>query len=356
MNVWVYQIGNIPVYDVLSSKSGGGVEVDIPRKWHVPTEDLKDTGGRINLMPSGRTSPDAVDISVRGDFFETSTMPAMSFVNQINSLGGFKDIPIIGFRLVSQPNGSQPVLHWLTMNVTVEDVNVEFSYKDTEWKSDIVSVDIKMKGSAYWESLNPSVWSYSPFNHRGGQNPFSIEHPRYIHNIQKSYSFIRRVDNSVILYNPSLWSNFYKADPFGSYGFSWTSSLSNSVYSHPYFWSGEPVSYYAFKNLELGNRVSIQVVKNSGITTSATLLTNDLNAILAARGYYGLRPSDIIITGKTNPIPGFVIRDGVVTPVVVPWTKQDVFVGRLGIGQSLVKVSVDNSGILQSQLHIFQSY
>jgi len=356
MNVWIYQIGNIPVYEVLSSRSDGGVEVDIPRKWHVPTEDLKDTGGRINLMPSGRTSPEAVDISVKGDFFETSTMPAMSFVNQINSLGGFRDVPIIGFRLASQPNGSQPILHWLTMNVTIESVDVEFSYKDTEWKSDVVTVDIKMKGEAYWRSLNSSVWSYSLFNHRGDQKSFSISHPKYITDINKNYSFVQRIDNNTIIHNPSLWGVFYKSDPFGSFGFSWTSSLSNYVYSHPYFWSGEPISYYAFKNLDLNNQVSIEVVKNDGSLSTSTLNTNDLHTILVARGYYGLRPSDIIIAGKTNPLPGFVIREGNVIPVVAPWIKQDVFVGRVGIGESLIKVTVNNSGILQSQLHIFQSY
>jgi len=378
MTLILYQLGDFPIHNVAVGIDQKGLQVTRKRKWRNPVETLTDVGGVYSTLPATRDLPDDNTMTVKLNIIASENMGLDNVYNVLNSLGGRRNVPIIGFEIENQ---TSPIdedcidsLTWLKNFAVITDISVKYEYASEKnpWNLDYLEVSLTLFLGTQWEVLNPWVWEYrswtdrimNPFSESVGQQGLDtfFEHPSTFDKI-KPDSYFFRWDAGLFDFNPTYWGLRFSQGRYGGEGSDWTSVGTHVVNADPLRWSGKVQSLYGFTGLSTSGTIAIDTKQATGFfqgdfeSQSSTLDLAQLNTDLVAAGYTGVQADDVIITGFADPAPGFIIRDDVIITDVRPqWSYPGTYPGETGRAYNEVTVSLTGTGGQVAYLHEFGVY
>lgn len=356
MPLFVYQLGDVPLYHTLIGTGDDGVTIDVSRSWRSPSTDLVGVGGSVSFLSNARTLPMSPTVTVEGTLAPTPPYSIARLVNSLTSLGGRRDTPLIGFFLEDTESAAHTDLIWLYTNVLVKSLSAAYSYHDSGdvWSLDKQPISISMQAETKWRPLPRWLWEYrdpfeyiinptSPYNSQVGFDTL-FNHPRTLADLRECYYFYRwQSDGSA--YSPAFWGLQFSG-VLGGYGSDFTDFGRYEFYSDPALWSAAPSSAYAFTGLSPNGSISITVKRQTGLFANqvreevSSLDLEVLDADLATAGYTGLRLDDVVFTGLMSPLPGFVWRDSKKLLGVLPkWSYPGTYPGETDRGYNTFTVT-----------------
>lgn len=371
--LFLYQVGDLPLYDSLRGPGGKGIQIDMSSEWRDPTQKFSGISGQHSYAPLTHGILDKNSISVKGAVYPTKFMDAEEFQNMLFSIGGRRNIPIIAFRYVENYNSTAQYIDWLVNYGMVNKVprKQEYMSEDNifapltaEIQFDIDNLGLK------WRRLSPWLWEYRRWADRvidpnssllaASEPSNKFVHPqKFAQILPDRYFFL--YDTTLTDFSPAFWGVKYEEEPNdGGFGSNWVGVGTFEFFSDPLRWSAPPSSVYAFTNLATSGTLSIAVQRTTGFfanqvveeisTLDLAIVDSDLNAV----GYGGLRSDDIIITGLVAPQPGFVLRDGSKIEAARPkWDYPATYPGEASRGYNKVTLQADGLNPQVAFLHEF---
>lgn len=360
MPLFIYQLGDVPLFHTLIGTNDDGVSLDIGRDWRNPTTDLIGVGGSASFLSNGRTLPKSPSIKLDGTLVAVPPYSISRLTNSLMSLGGRRNIPLIGFFLEDTELAAQTELLWLYTETLVTSISPEYEYHSSGnvWTLDKQPISISMQAETKWRPLSRWLWEYrdpyeyiinpaSAYNSQVGFDTL-FGHPKTFGDLRECFYFYRwQSEDSV--YSPVFWGLQFDG-VLGGYGSDFTDFGRYEFYSDPALWSADPSSVYAFTGLSPSGSVSITVQRQTGLFANqvredvSSLDLEVLDTDLATAGYSGLQPDDIVFTGLMSPLPGFVYRDGEKLLGVLPkWGYPGTYPGETGRGYNTITVTGEST-------------
>lgn len=378
MTTILYQIGDLPVYDIFSGVDGKGVQLDLGRDWENPTASFTNIGGTLSFLPATRSIPKQPQLSIKTSLLQAGSITPQKALEHLKSLGGRRDVPIIAFRYESYDDNccdcTYPV-EWIVTSGVILNVKEGAEYKAAKapFSFEVADVDLKIEIGLVWRTLSPAEWEYrswasafiDPYSDMNTQQTFGsvFTHPRSLDtdnaNGVKENGYFYRWQTPRSRLSPVFWAEKYVGSTVGGYGSNWTVPGSLEINANPARYSGPTDSTYAFKNLTKTGTVRIVVTRDTGLFNGQTvdevssLNLVQLDADLYATGFSGLLTDDIVYTGSVDPFPAFIVRNGTTLPVLPKWSYPGTAVGELGRGYIRLRVEVIGGYCLVAQLHDF---
>jgi hypothetical protein len=351
----VYQIGDVPLYNVLVGKDDSGVTFDAKRNWRIPYKELHGVGGSVSYLPYTTTLPQTPTPTLSGWIMGSDPYSIEQTISRLMSLGGVRDIPIIGFFMENPylPDDPLPEVIWLYNRVTLQSVEPSYADKDTSGGYEMVPLTLTMRTQLNWKVLSPWEWEYrravdfiidtSSMEAQPVSASGALWHPKKITDFDPNGYFFYwqgRVDR----FDPYYWGQRFLNGLPGGVGSDYKELQQVLVYSDPLRWSVPPSSVYAFTGLDASGTLNIQIELVSGlfntppITATSTLDLVQLDSDLAAAGYEELKIDDVIMTGVMAPLPGFILRDDVRISGLRPrWSFSGTYPGETGRGLNKIR-------------------
>jgi hypothetical protein len=297
MSLVLYQIGDQALFDILVGIDGNAVSVSADVSWQAPTSSLEGVEGQFSLLPSSRALAEEVEMSVSGGILNSTTYVAHSVVERLKSFGGRRNTPVIAFKMEMSyaDDGESQVsrLRWFINYAVVTEVQVNYDYSgdDAGNAFDHIPVDITMAMSSTWKALSQWAWEYRPGRSRF-VNPYDVSntqhttdslfvHPTCLDEIVHGHYFFDWGESSS-RYDPSYWAEKYIDGQYGGIGSDFVEFGKHIVFSDPDAWSANPVSMYAFTDLQPTGVLTLSVKKPVGYFFGDTEVFNatlDLSAI-----------------------------------------------------------------------------
>lgn len=378
--LYLYQVGHVPLYNILQA-SENAVELDTGRTWRNPTSVLTGISGDVSNLALGRSLLNNKEVTIKGDIIEGYPYPKEQVLNELMSLGGHKNVPIIVFDYrQSDVKDSSPCrcddisIQWYVAYGTITSVDRKAVWvgKSGEDSHHMIPITITMSFSAIWEVLNEDYWEYrlptdrltSPFAYtqQRSQATKTFEHPATLRRIRTGGYFFKWSDD-LSINNPTYWGEKHKNKLTGV-GTSFIRQGVFNVYAPELRFSAPPLSYYAFTNFSNPSQGSlyIDVRRNLGnyhtkkLDTVSSLDILTLNTDLNNLGFDKLYQSDIIIAGSVNDLPSIVIREGRVLANAKPrWSYYGGFVGECGAGYNQIRIYSTGTNAEIAFLHDFRT-
>jgi len=360
----LYQIGDLPIYDIASGIGGKGVELGLGRGWETPTTTFTNIGGNFSFLPATRAIPQSPKLSFKATFLQKGLLYPQDAVEHLKSFGGRRNIPFIAFRYqeidISTCGGRLPIT-WMLNYGEITDIK-ETSETVTTGAQPYaqMEVDLSAQIGINWRALPLGSWEYRDWNRRYtdpynvtnfGQTPDKLFiHPPVLPDLRENGFFFKwQAAKSDI--DPVYWGEKYLNGRIGGFGISWSDYGSYEFFANPRLFSGTTASLYAFKGLQNTGTISITIRRDTGLFSDSyvsevsTLDLAQLNTDLQNAGYGGLYSNDILYAGLLDPFPGYILRDGVKIVDVLPkWSYPGTYVGEVGRGYNLVNFSSTFTG------------
>ncbi|APU89033.1 hypothetical protein Rctr85_002 [Virus Rctr85] len=364
MPIILYQIGDVPIFHTLVGADGKAVSIDLGRSWRFPTSELHGVGGSVSYLPLTRSLPETPTFKVSGTLHAVPPYSITRSVNALKSLGGRRNIPLIGFSLENpmlDEGDCISNLLWLYADTTIVDVDDKSEYNSLSnvWSFDQHPINLTIKAGLRWRVLSPWFWEYrdpleyiinplDPANAQTGIDNY-FHHPESFDDLL-SCAYFYRWQSDLSTYSTLFWGRKYSDGLLGGSGSDFVDFGDYSFYSDPQLWSADPTSVYAFTGLSPSGSISITVQRstglfsNQGVEEVSTLDLAELDTDLAAAGYSELRLTDIVYTGALAPFPGFVMRDGQrITSFKPKWSYPGSYPGETGRGYNTFTVSSEDT-------------
>jgi hypothetical protein len=355
MPLYAYQLGDVPLFHTLIGTSDKGVSIDIGRDWRNPMTELIGVGGAVSFLSNTRTLSKTPGIKIDGTLVSVPPYNITRLRNSLMSLGGRRNIPLIGFYMDDTDAAPLANLIWLYTDVMITSITPDNQYSDASnvWSLDKQPIAIEMQADTRWRPLSQWTWEYrDPFEYL--INPASSEnsqvgydtvfvHPKTFGDLRECFYFYRWQSNDSY-YSPFFWGMRFDG-VLGGYGSDFVDFGRYEFYSDPALWSADPNSVYALTGLSNSGTVSITVKRQTGLFANdvrdevSSLDLAVLDADLAKAGYGGLHADDIIFTGQLSPLPGFVYRNNQKLMGVLPkWSYPSSYPGETGRGYNTFTV------------------
>lgn len=370
--LFLYQIGDLPVYDNLRGGDRRGLSLELTSDWRNPTQEFAGVSGQHSFAPTTRGILDKNEFRVRANVYPSPYLDSDEVQTMLASMGGRRNTPVIAFRYVEDYTKGAQYIDWLVSYGIVTSVPRKSEYFSPDSMLSVVTheIEVKMELGTRWRRLSPWLWEYRNWVNRviDPNSPLLIAdaptnkfvHPERFRHIKPNHYFFL-YESSLTDFAPEFWGVKYEEEPNdGGYGSDWTTLGDFEFFSDPLRWSAPPSSIYAFTDLATSGTLSISVQRSTGffagqaVEEVSELDLAVVDADLAAAGYTGLFADDIIITGLTAPQPGFVYRDGAKIEAARPkWSYPGIYPGECGRGYNVVTIQADGLNPRVAFLHEF---
>jgi hypothetical protein len=354
------------------------------------SSELKSRGRATELLwspeiarPNSQYLHESRQRTIRGTLRGNCAKNANAYLQHLKSLVGLPT-DLIGYVIVDEANapcsdcacacgmaGCGCRLLWLHNRGVIN--GVRLNGDDAE--RDYPELEITLEHDLYWEPINRYFWhwqadTYSPFKAWGTVLPYSTGLQPYptCENLFAGCApcrvFARKVYADADL---GLDPDLHQADianhmlNYPDIGLTRAWSAGNKAYRvqvNRDLWGAPPSSFYAFRKLPTTGSITITVQQVQGTwragTTSATLNLATLNASLAAKGYTGISPTDVLYLGDVEKRPGFIKRGTVKIDNPRPEIIHTGFhVGMLQPGRNEIQITVP-SGAEHASVHRYR--
>lgn len=376
MSLILYQLGDLPLFHGIKGVNGTPVKLEVTSEWRTPSTKFTDVGGEYSFLPLTRSIPESKELELKGTLAPSKGFTPEQMLEHLKFLGGRRNTPIIAFSLENIDadccgDGCAGYLRWLINNAIITDIDPRYeSQSDSSvWGFDVIEVSFSVTLDPVWRGLNPWLWEYRPWNER-------IINPLDENNSQVSFDnqfttpielsdlhengYFYRWQSVLSDLNPAFWALVHQTDFPTGQGSDYRDFTTIEFYSHPSRWSAPPRSIYAFRGLSATGSISIIIKKpigyfqNQFIEETSSLDLVQLDADLAAAGYFGLQSSDEVFTGLAHPFPGFVKRNGAVLPSIRPrWIYSGTYPGETGSGYNIIEFQSTASSGQIAYVHDF---
>lgn len=338
MTLFVYQLGDVPLWDTLRSVDGDSIEMEIERTWRLPKREASGVSGNLYYTNLDRLQ-ESSEIEISGSLISDSVLNPSLAYRRLVGLGGHGFIPLIAFELVqgdsNYDNGTYLAseVRWMFCYVHITSVGYKNSYgmnviKDTS----VIEVEISMEQQTNWQGLSRHEWQYLE---RGGglityQNSFInnvvkgtqfSDFPKTLDTLNKGLFFRHFKINESLHDFPSIADLQDIEKGFASMDFT-TLSL-RSVFINPYLWSAPAEVVYLFKNIVGTGTLSITTTNSNGIIgVRSVSFEFDIESTNNRLSEYGLDPitaTDIVVIGDVGDnSPSYIYRNGGIIDQVRP--------------------------------------
>lgn len=378
MSIYIYQIGNVNVGNIIPSDITG-IEVDLSRKFR---GDAKQSQFSPNTYFTGGIQlPEPMEVTISGSILCRSCISVNDQFNALLSVAGRPYVDVIGYL----PNdccttqgtcgcsGGEHAVNWLHTTGFIKEVKRQWEKEEAgEVRPEQgMEVEIEAVFSTYWMPLNPYVWE--PYLDGGIVDGFRALNTPVKHNFPKEVFQLtldgkrlmvmnkKRYRDEAALYNIDLWPEMF--DYRNGRGRGWKEWESYKVSPSISAWSAPSSAIYAFKNLPTSGTLEIivesEIIPYEIDEHSSTLDLESVDTLLADNGFTGLEETDIIIATDSLYAPGFIIRDGEIlklngTPLKPLWTYEYSCVGQLLGVNNQVTIDTPND-VLSAHLHVHRS-
>lgn len=316
----LFQIGHLPIFSHLNEfESDLGMISDL--SWELPTVDFR-LGGTINLG-NRDANYNVPTVTVSGDIIGSDDYPISLVRKELEVLGGQKHIPFIAFELIDDFYGNNPALVWYVCFGSIATYSRNFSLRSSN-AIDTLPVSLTLVLETPWKALNSTYWKYvqSGIEYNYPLTSVSGEAPLMGKDIKESWIFY--------YLSPTDEADYYditelitQGTSLNRYALNYTalSGLPSqlTINTTPYVWNTFPTTLYFFKNLPTSNTDITLSVSQYRPYSSEVMISEDsvfncqeLNTLMAVKGYTGLLTTDIVVLGNVRYFPGFVIRGGTI--------------------------------------------
>lgn len=316
----LFQIGHLPIFSRLNQfESDLGMISDL--SWKIPAIEQR-LGGTINLG-NRDANYNMPTVTVTGDLIGSDDYPISLVRKELEVLGGQKHIPFIAFELIDDFYGNNPALVWYVCYGSIATYSRNFSLRSDN-SLDTLPVALTLVIETPWRALNSTYWKYvqSGIEYNYPLTSVSGEAPLLGKDIKENWIFY--------YLSPTDEADYYditelltQGTSINRYGLGWTTLATLpstlTVNTTPYVWNTFPTTLYFFKSLPITDTdVTISVEQyrpySSELMISEESVFNcqDLDTLMADKGYTGLLTTDIIVLGNLRYFPGFVIRGGTI--------------------------------------------
>lgn len=349
MPLFVYQIGDFPIFNNVRGVDRDSFEIETSRAWRIGTQQLPGVSGVVRHNDPTKPLSSSSSISVNGAFVFGEGGSIDYYINHLMRLGGINSLPIIGMWYEEQPD-CEAELRWFYARGAVLTVERSSELLDQDGTGTMVqpfSVDIEIDPT--WRFLSEWLWEYrtAPIvgvlsNTKQWQTwAAKFSHPQKLNQLSTNGSFYFWGDDWV-QYAPDFWSYKYSQNNHGGIGSSFGPAGITEFLTTPLTYSAPPHSVYAFTGLSNVGEIILQVNRQSGVfgdyvVEQAIADLSQIDLDLNTLGFTGLNSNDIIITGDVFPSPGFVLRNNEIIDGYVPsWEFSTRYVGETGYGHNIV--------------------
>jgi len=370
----IYQIGSLPLYSSLHSLGGSGIQIKRGWDWDAPEIDFTGLEGGVSLLPPASALLKNSEVSLSGVLVNTPDIKMMSALNYLKSLGGRRNVQIIGAQIAdkSADDGEYVFasgdITWLVCDAVITSVKIDEVWEGDTMTTSHIPLTIKCKLFDYWKILSPLYWEYldrgmSAINPHGSETQphmgnTTFGHPTNFSELLPGYVFFRW-PSTLSEMSPTMWDSKYDGH-LGGEGSDFVPFGTVDILVDPQAWQSSN-SLTAFTGLVSTETIEMVVTKPSGPfkedlieeISSLDLATTD--ADLAFLGYFGLRGTDILYTGFVDPLPGYVVRDGIIiSGLSLRWDYPSSYPGEFANGS----VTVEYRGSLGAvaYLHDYLTY
>ena len=369
----LYQIGDLPVYDVFAGVLGKGVQLDLGRDWENPSAAFTNIGGTLSFLPATRSIPKQPSMSIKTPLLQAGALTPQEAIEHLKSLGGRRDVTVIAFRYQDYDSTccdcTYP-LEWIVTTATILSVKEEYEFKADKapYVFSVSNIDIKLEIALNWRILSSTEWEYrdyytrfvDPYSDLNTQQGFGsvLSIPQHFDKLKvNSFFFKWQTANSRL--SPTFWAEKYTGNSRGGYGSDYAPPGITEFFIDPQKYSGSPSSFYAFTNLTTSGEITISINRDTGVFFGQTVLEvsrldlAQLNTDLLNSGYSGLLIGDIVYTGNVDPFPAFIVRGSEVLDALPKWSYPGTQVGELGRGYARITIESKNAYCLVAQIHEF---
>ena len=353
---FIYQIGDVPLYNYLQGRDKDGVSLSFEPSWRAPATQFTGAGGSHFTGPSTRSLPESSSFSVDGVFTTKNHSQADWLYQKLRGMGGRLNYPLIAFRYEESPTeGCLPELDWVVAECIIESADLEESYASQEVKSaGYLSVAVSIEGTLItpFRRLSAWFWENRPYvSHLA--DPYSdtaayhsldnrFWQPSNLKELPENRFYMRWQDPDTLLL-PSFWGVKYNYGDTGGASSDFQDFGTVPYFSNLNLWNYPPLPVYAFRGLQPSGSIAIETRQVVGpfaydnLVTVSDLDLVELDSDLTALGYGGLLESDIIYTGNVLPFPGFVYRNNAILSGIRPkWSYPSEYPGILASGAGFV--------------------
>jgi hypothetical protein len=354
----LYQVGLFPVYYSLQGVDGKGVKVSSGVSWENPKNEHSGVEGSVSLLPATSPLVKSSSFKVTGSLLNTHYNKMTAGYNYLKSIAGRRNIKLIAMQIEDKSVEDGPEVFasgditWLVCDAILTDIKTDSTWAGSTITTTNVPVTLTFDIRGYWQPLSPLYWEYRPYDTIVGRDEIvpltsnTFLHPVTFDDLTETGTFYRW-PSSLSDYSPTMWGQKYDGQ-IGGNGSDFAPFGLTSLFVDPYVWQNTN-SLYAFTGLTATDEISIKATMKTGefktdlVEEESTLDLSTVDDDLALIGYYGLRSTDIIYTGMVDPLPGYVVRDGVRIPdLAVRWQYNLSYPGEVVNGD----IEIDFTGSL----------
>lgn len=217
-----------------------------------------------------------------------------------------------------------------------------------------LTASLTLEFGTYWRPLDPILWGWGVGFYNDLQivsaptvyEPATFPSAAQLFNSGCKEPFVKHpFDDFTFVYDPDYWLSWGQGEQVFAHDWGQAGEWFE-IHVDPARYAAPLQSLYGFTNLGTTGTITVRVVRTdppwNRITEETFFDLATTNSRLAAKGYTGLQPTDIVIFGETPKRPGHIIRNGAILNNVHPEvTYRGLWPGMLTPGANRFMVIAD---------------